>query len=486
MSTITTLSTDERPSRVSERDGELVSPGTVDVSRQFADFARSARYEDLPAGAVDAAKKTIVDSLAVMLAASGDENATRAVVDMVREMGGREEASVFGFGFRAPAMLAAMANGAAMHSLNFDDYLPWGQHCSLSLVPAVLAAAERMERVPGTELITAIAVGQDLFARLRCNVSWKKDWNLSTAMGAVSAAAAAGRVLGLDGRQINHAMAIASSEAGGVMEVVSGLGSDLGGIYGAFPAKTAVMAAQLADRGVKGTDTFLEGVSGVFAAFFSMGYDRDAMLADLGREFEGAHTLYKRWPAIGTAHSHIHAVIQAIQLHSLDVSTIRELKLFVGDAHELLCVPLNERRVPATVLDARFSLPFLVALAAVRGNVSVRDLNGHSLKDPAVRALAARVTVSRDPSLDWKSKLPDGRIEITLVDGRQLIQGGEGVPGSPQHPLSWADLRQKFGECASVAATPLDDAQVDDLFDRVTRLEELHEAVELTSTVAGA
>src|SRR5580765_3056034 len=118
-----------------------------DIGQVFAAHAAGLRFEQLPEPAVLAAKKTILDSLAVMLAASGSEPAVRPVVDLVRESGGRAEASVLGFGFKAPAVLAAFDNGAMTHSLNYDDYLPWGQHCSLSIIPAALAIAERTGEV---------------------------------------------------------------------------------------------------------------------------------------------------------------------------------------------------------------------------------------------------------------------------------------------------------------------------------------------------
>jgi len=100
----------------------------------------------------------------------------------------------------------------------------------------VLAVSLRKGGVSGRDLIAAVAVGQDLFARLRCNVSWKQDWNLSTVLGTFAATAAAGRVLRLTPEQLTHAFGVASMQAGGVMELVTGLGSQLGGLYAGFPA----------------------------------------------------------------------------------------------------------------------------------------------------------------------------------------------------------------------------------------------------------
>lgn len=92
---------------------------------------------------MEAAKKSILDTLGVILAAGGTEPAVQGVVDLVRESGGRPEASVLAFGGKAPAIMAAFANGAMAHCLDYDDQTPWGQHASSSVIPAAFAVAER-------------------------------------------------------------------------------------------------------------------------------------------------------------------------------------------------------------------------------------------------------------------------------------------------------------------------------------------------------
>ena len=169
------------------------------------------------------------------------------------------------FGDRVPALTAAFANGAMAHCLDFDDQTPWGQHSASSIVPAVFAVAERLGGVSGREMIAAVAVGQDVFARLRRNVGWRKDWNLSTVLGVFAGAAATARLLGLTPQATAHALGVASMQSSGVMEVVAGTGSNLRALYAGFSAKGAVLAALLADKGVTGVDRLFEGEYGVFA-----------------------------------------------------------------------------------------------------------------------------------------------------------------------------------------------------------------------------
>ena len=414
-----------------------------DISQVFADHVANTRFDDLSEGAVEAAKKSILDIVGVTLAGSGMEPAVRGVADVVLDAGGRQEASLLGFGGKVPAQSAAFANGVMAHCLDFDDQTPWGAHPDSSVVPAVLALAERKGKVSGRDLITSVALGQDLFVRLRCNVGWRQDWNLSSVVGAFSSAAAASFVQGLAPEQIAHALGIASMQSSGTMQVIFGIGSDLRGMYAGFTAQGAVMSVLLAQKGITGVAELFEGKAGIFNVYFGGKYEREKMLEGLGEEYLGASMLYKAWPAVGNVHTYIHATIELMKEHALKASDIEQVKVFVGDFHQRMCYPLELRRAPATLVDAKFSLPFCVALAAVRGGIRIADFTASALKDPDVLAIAQKVLPVEDSSLDWKVKIPDGRLEITTRDGRRFERVGDKVPGSPEAPLSWDAIVQE-------------------------------------------
>ena len=456
-----------------------MSADRTDVSRHLADLAASVDYSSLPAGAAEAAKKSILDTLGVTLAASGMEPAVRSVVDLVRDCGGRPEASILGFSGRASAIMAAFANGAMAHCLDYDDQTPWGQHASSSIVPAAFALAERMGGAPGRDMIAAVAAGQDIFARLRCHVGWRKDWNLSSVLGIYAATAAGSRLLGLPRDEVHNALSIASQQSCGVMEVVSGTGGNLRGMYAGFPAKGAVVSALLAQQGVTGVEALFEGRYGLFNTYFDGKYDRAEILKDLGADFKGASTLYKLWPSVGTSHSHIHATIEIVRHHNVRAEEIDTIRVYVGDYHNLMCTPIEARRTPTTSIDAKFSLPFLVAIAAVRRSISVSDFTEAALHDPQVLAVAQRVAPVEDSNLDWGLDLPPGRVEIVTRDGRRLERVGTSVPGSPESPMTWADVARKFEECASVARTPPSPGQIGAAQQMARELDSLDDATEI-------
>jgi 2-methylcitrate dehydratase PrpD len=425
-----------------------------DISHDFANFVTNSRYESLSPDAIEGAKKSIFDTLGVTMAASGMEPAVRSLVETVKESGGTQEASILGFGGKVPAMMAAFANGAMSHSLDFDDQTPWGAHPDSSVVPSTLALAERKGGITGKQLITAVAVGQDMFARFRQFIGWRQDWNFTSAVGVFSAAAAASHVLGLNRQQTAHAFGIASMQACGTMELIFGIGSDLRGMYAGFTSKGAVLAALLAQKGITGIGGVFEGKTGIFNTYFGGRYDREKMLQDLGTNFMGGTTLYKAWPAVGNSHTYIHATLELMKEARLSANDIEEIRVYVGDFTQEMCTPLEIRRAPSTLVDAKFSLPFLVGIAAAKGRMGVSQLSPEGLRDPEVLAMAKRVVPVDDPTQDWKMKLPDGRIEITTRDGRKFERLGDYVPGSAEAPMTWDQLTDKFKDCASVAAVP--------------------------------
>jgi len=151
----------------------------------------------------------------------------------------------------------------------------------------------------------------------------------------------------------------------------------------------------------------------------------------------------------------------------------------------VMCQPLAERRAPTSSLDGKFSLPFLVASAAVRRKIGVADFTAEALNDPAVRAVAELVVPVPDSSLDWKLEIPSGRVQILTGDGRSFEAVGKDVPGTADAPMSWADLGRKFDDCAAAAAAPLSEDQVTRAKRLAQDLETLTDATQLIAELSG-
>lgn len=443
----------------------------ADLSGNFAAVTVNTRYEDIPEAARERARQSILDTLGVIIAASTLDAGVAGAVEIAQEMGGHEEATILGFGGRVPALMAAFANGAMAHCLDFDDHAPEGHHPSSSIVPAAFAVAERRKGVSGKEMIAATAIAQDIFLRMRRNVTWRQDWHLTTVVGVFSATAAAARIMGLDAAQVVSAFGIAGTQASGTMELAYGVGSDLRGMYAGFVSKQAVLSALMAEKRINGPSTMLEGKAGFFNTYFDGKHDRSAMLDGLGRVFTGDTVLYKAWPSCGLTHSFIHAMASLTQEENLSPDDLEEIRVFVGDFQHRLCLPLEIRRAPKVPADAKFSIPYTIAVAAVKGTVRLADFTPEGLTDPDVLAVAQRVVPVPDPSGNWQTKLPAGRIEVRLRDGRTLTRIGDKVPGEAEAPMDWDYLTAKFREAAGFSRRPLSAEQIDRAQHMVRHLE---------------
>jgi 2-methylcitrate dehydratase PrpD len=455
-----------------------------DIAYEFANFVTRARFEDISEDAIDAAKKSILDTLGVILAASGVEPAIHGVAKVVLDSGGAPESSVLGIGGRAPAMMAAFANGAMAHCLDFDDHAPEGHHPSSSIVPAAFALAERVGGISGRDMITAVAAGQDMFLRLRRNIGWKQDWHLTTVLGVFSATASAGRIMSLNEEQLANAFGIASMQSCGTMELAYGIGSDLRGMYAGFSSKGAVLATLLAEQNIIGIKTVFEGKAGIFNVYFDGQYDKQAMLHGLGKDYTGGSILYKPWPSCGASHPYIHATIEVMREYALKEEDIEQIRVYVGDFQNRLCLPLESRRKPATLADAKFSIPFCVAVAATRGQVSVADFIGDSLHDSRVLAMARKVVPVLDDRYDWKMKLPEGRVEIMTRDGRTLGRAADDLPGGSETPMTWEDIIDKFRDCAAFAVKPPLSGNIGQAAEMCRNLESINDVSDLLRVLA--
>jgi 2-methylcitrate dehydratase PrpD len=194
--------------------------------------------------------------------------------------------------------------------------------------------------------------------------------------------------------------------------------------------------------------------------------------------------LYKYWPAVGNAHTYIHAAIELMKENDVDLEEIDQVQVYVGDFQQRMCSPLELRQAPETLVDAKFSLPFLVALSLARGQMNIADFSGDALKDPVVLALARKVVPVPDSSFNWTSKLPDGKIAVVTRDGRTIERLGSLVPGTAERPMTWQELFQKFSDCALAAANPPTSERIEQAIKLIEELENCRDVSQLVTLLA--
>ena len=457
-----------------------------ELGHVFAQHVTDTSFDALSAGAVRAAKQSVLDTLGVMVGATGLSEVLTGVVAFERDQGGKEESTILGFGGKLPAVSAAFVNGAMAHALDFDDHLPEGHHPSSSLVPALFAVAERLGGVSGKEFITALALGQDFFTRMRKSVQWKQDWFITPVIGSFAAAAACGKLLGLNKRQIVDAFGIASCQSAGTMQLAYGTGGDLRGMYSGFAARAGVFSALLAESGVTGTDEPFEGQAGFLEVYFDGQWDEAAMLDGLGVEFQGETIIYKLWPSCGVTHGYIATALDLLGGPGR-ADEIESIEVLGGDFAQRLSEPLEKRRRPESVLDGKFSIPYTMALGIERGTIGVGDFSEEHRLDPEVGKITDKITFTRDSKFDWGAELPASEVRIKLTSG-ELLEGStthDELPGSGSNRLSWEQLAAKFADCANFSINPIATERIALVVEDSQNLENLDDATRIIRHLGG-
>ncbi|MBN8478305.1 MAG: MmgE/PrpD family protein, partial [Burkholderiales bacterium] len=355
------------------------------------------------------------------------------------------------------------------HALDYDD-VALGGHPSTVLVPAVLAAAEAAD-ASGARAIEAYLVGYETWAELASREPdpyHEKGWHPTAVLGTVAAAAAVCRLRGLPADASLRALGVAASMASGL---VANFGSMTKPLHAGRAAACAIDAVDLASDGLTSSADALGSATGYLAALSPRGRaERGPPVMRLGSRLRirEAGLSVKRYPVCYSSHRAIDGVLAIVAAHRIVEGEIREIRVTIGPT----AAAMLHNHAPATALEARFSLEFAVACAAVAGNVGLRELDDARVADPRVRRLMAAVRIdiadTRCP-IEPVFAYTD-RVVVTLRDGRELDSGEIRFPrGNARLPMSDEELAVKFTDCA----TGIDRGLADRLLDSLGRLEAL-------------
>ena len=238
------------------------------ISEILAAHVVNTNYKDLPADVIDIAKKDILDTLGVAVAAAGEAGG-RELMEIIDEMGGKPESALIGYGKKAPAIYAALLNGTTAHSLDYDDVTLSTGHTGVTLVSSLFAIADRLGNVTGKEFITAMVLGHDIACRLgeaSIPLALCPGWLYTPLYGIYGATAAAGKLLKLNAEQMADAFGIAYSQtAGNRQTVLDGALSKR--MAAGFVSQAGVLSALAAQKGVTGPRECIEGKFGLINVY---------------------------------------------------------------------------------------------------------------------------------------------------------------------------------------------------------------------------
>ena len=411
----------------------------MNTSETVAQFVSRLRLEDVPAHAVEIVKGGIVDALGTSIAGT-QTDAARILTRWARAEGGTPSAGVIGGDFRTSPATAARANGTIGHALDFDPPLP--------LLPVLLALGEA-ERSTGREVLEAYIAGFEVQSKLQGGITEKHSahgWHSNAVFGTFGAAAAAAKLLKLDAWQTQMAFGIAASKASGVRE---NLGTMAKPLHAGIAASNGILAATLAQFGLTGALDGLGGEFGVLRLFATAGeYDEQRIAGTFGSPWNlvAREIRIKPYPCCRWAHRPLDALLALVRQNDLLPDQVEGIECEVG-TH--VCEVMTYA-VACTGLEAKFCLPYCLAVAVCDGRAGLGQFTDSRVRDATVQALANRVKIIHP---DTRSEFETGTllpctVRIRLKSGMVLRQSVGPALGDRENPMPFDAIVGKYRECA--------------------------------------
>ncbi len=378
---------------------------------------------------------------------------------------------------RAAAPDAALIGGASGHADDYDDiglgFHP--AHPSVPMAPAILAEAEALG-ASGRDVVTAYAVGYEVWGEIASRdetAQHVKGWHPTSVFGAVAAAAACARLRRLDARRAASAVAIAASQASGI---VANFGTMTKPFHAGHAARCGVMSARYAAAGMTAGDRALEHDCGLLNAVSPAGNVDRVRPVQLGRRWwlEEAGIGLKLYPMCYATHRAIEGLLALIDLHHIEPDAIASMTVKASSVHMIPLVHL----APRIALDARFSIEFALAAAAIARRVSLAETTDAFVQRPDVQTMMRKVVRDFDAGPDAAvfAAEPDDSLTVVLSDGR-VLERKLVAPRDRAADVKPTAIRSKFLDCA--AASGHAESDVASLFEALQGIERLERIADL-------
>ena len=425
------------------------------ITQEIAGYVARTRYRDIPSDVIQLARGFILDGLGVALAGSTDQCA-RLVQRHVRRMGGSAECSIVGTSASAPAPQAALANGVAGHAMDYDDTqlstskeAVYGllTHPTTPVLAAVLAVGQK-QKITGAEFVLAYVVGVEVECRIADAINprhYQSGFHSTSTMGGLGAAMAAGKILGMKEPQLLMTLGIAASMASGLRE---NFGTMTKPLHAGRAAENGVTAALLARDGFTAARNILEARRGFFNAMAG-GFDENKVSGRLGSPYfmKQPGISIKPYPSGSLSHPAQDLILDLVRAHDLKAEDIEHIEVGTNsNVPNALIYPM-----PKTALEGKFSIPFCMAIAVIERKAGIAQFQDRKVRDQKVMELMKRITLYVDEELERLGyDQVRSRIRVKLKDGRVVGDRYDVARGHPTKPMSWAELTEKFRDCAGL------------------------------------
>lgn len=442
------------------------------ISNRLAQFIEETKFDDLPEDVKEISRKAILDTIGCALAGANERTIKLLEEFVLDGEEGKGTSVVIGSSRRASLLGSILLNASRADVQEYSDVNKMGGgHPGCMVVPTALTVAESIG-ASGKDLLLAVALGYEAH---RVGVplyphAFRNGIHLVMFGGTFGAMAASGKLMGLSQKELTNAFGICAVVPVAPFEPCR-VGGDVKDLYTGWAARTGVFACLLAKRGFSGTASIFEGDLGLYRA---LGSQKDASTAvkGLGDEWIIRSTCVKPHACCRFTHSSVDAALNLARQHDFRTDSVEKIEV----ATDTIPFQLNGGPAPSTAIDARFSIPYVVAVALLKKRpIVLEDFSEQMLFDPLVRELSEKIHVQLDKELDkLYPEPPEGlgyrtaMMKITLKNGEELQSRVDYPKGDPANPLTMVEVIEKF---AHIAIPVLGKARAEEIIETVLNLE---------------
>ncbi len=330
----------------------------------------NTKYEDLPSKVIDHAKRSIMDTLGVIIGGSAMDGIP-AVVRFVKDKGGKAESFIPFYGGKVPFSEAAFAIAPMARAMDLGDYHDKASHTSEYTVPALLAVGSA---VSGKELITAYVVGQEVMIRIGTAYKANTGGAPFGRMGAhciFGIVAAVGKLLGMTQEELENAEGMASVMTQSHVSTLLRPATLMVRVQHGFVCQNAINACLLAQKGITGPRKEVLAAPNGYFGFAKWETDPSIITEALGEEWQMMGTMVKCYTSRAPTHTAIYAMVDSMKVNAFNSDDVAGIEVEVSSADQSLRIPIDAQRNPQTEPECQFSLPYVVATAALDGDVFI-------------------------------------------------------------------------------------------------------------------
>jgi 2-methylcitrate dehydratase PrpD len=441
----------------------------MNATQRLARFAVELNYREIPAEVIDRVKVCILDTFAVSVYGS-TKPWSQTVSKLVRETGARGRSTVFGGSWKAQAAQATLANGVMAHAFELDNVRQPGSGVhpgATAFLPAFAMAEEK--KTNGKALLTAFVAACEVVSRVGVaagNSLERRGFHAPGLTGTFAGAVAAGRLLGLNQRQMVNALGIAGSYSGGLIEFSRCReGAMVKRLHLGKAAEGGVTAALLASEGFAGPESVLEGNFG-FCQTFSDSPDLPYLTHRLGTKFESLNICIKRCACHINAHAPIEALQKLREKIGFSPGDIQEI--VVGGIEKLVTHHANYQ--PKDLMMAQYSIPFCVALSLYFDPTDPESFDENKLTDKKILSMMRKIRLETDSEIEQKGWDRAARVSIGLANKQRHSSLVIHFKGTPRNPLRHSEVEDK---ARKLTHRLLSERQLDGLVEAVDHLEKI-------------